>query len=192
MGSPEAVLIEIVRRDLDRFYGHASWARALRTMSGAIGIQTAAEKAAGAVAAALAGYTAWFGGGLIGLDEVFSPAQLLIDCEIRDYALQVAQGFVADEQFDDVAVLQEVLQNTDDSLPFMTHPTTIANYRAIFRNPRLFHRDHQKSDTWVREDIIERAQTEARRLIQSHTYRLADDRLREIERIYACAQRELD
>ena len=126
------------------------------------------------------------------MDEVFSPAQLMIDCEIRDYALQVVQGLVADEQFDDVAVLQEVLQNTDDSLPFMTHPTTIANYRAVFRNPRLFHREHQQSDTWGSEDIIEHAQTEARRLIQTHTYRLDGDRLREIERIYVRAQRELD
>jgi trimethylamine:corrinoid methyltransferase-like protein len=191
VGSPEAALIEIVRRDLDRFYGHDTWARALRTMTGVVGIQAAVEKAAGAVAAALAGYTAWFGGGLIGLDEVFSPVQLMIDCEIRDYALQVARGFVADEQFDDVAVLWDVLRDTDASLPFMTHPTTIANYRAVFRNPRLFHRDHQKSDTWGSEDIIERAQAEARQLIQSHTYRLTHDRLREIERIYARAQQEL-
>jgi len=191
VGSPEAMLIEIVRRDLDRFYRHGSFARAVRTMSGVVGIQTAAEKAAGAMAAALSGYDTWFGGGLIGLDEVFSPVQLLIDCEIRDYALRVAQGFVADEEFDDVAILTDVLTNANDALPFMTHPTTVQNYRKVFRNPRLFRRDAFRGDQAPIEDIAERAREEIKRLLRSHTYRLDADKLREVNKIYARAKQEL-
>jgi len=191
VGSPEAVLIEIIRRDLDRFYGHGSWARALRTMSDVPGIQAAAEKTAGAVAAALAGYSSWFGGGLIGLDEVFCPVQLMIDLEIRDYALQVAQGFEADENFDDVGVLREILEAQDEGLPFMTHPTTLEGFRRVFRAPRLFRRQPYKGDPHPREDIVEKVRDEIRELLRSHQYRLDADKLRELEKIYAKARQEL-
>jgi len=191
VGSPEAVLIEIVRRDLDRFYRHGSFARALRTMSAVPGVQTAAEKAAGAVVSALAGYDAWYGGGLIGLDEIFSPVQLLIDCEIRDYALQVARGFQADDNFDDVTVLQEVLQARDDALPFMTHPTTLESYRKVFREPKLFDRGCYRGAPEPKEEIMAKAKAEIRQLIQSHDYCLEREKLSEIEKIYHRAKEEL-
>ena len=191
VGSPEAVLIEIIRRDLDRFFRLDSFARALRTMSCLPGIQTAAEKAAGALAAALAGYEHWFGGGMIGLDEIFSPIQLLIDCEIRDYALQVARGFEADDKFDDVAVLRDVLLNADGPLPFMTHPTTLDTFRNVFRPPTLFRRQPYKGEPHPREDLIERAREDIKRRIASHTYRLEADKLAEIDGIYRRAQADL-
>jgi trimethylamine:corrinoid methyltransferase-like protein len=191
VGSPEAVLIEIIRRDLDRFYRQGSFARALRTMSSAVGIQTAAEKAAGAIASALAGYETWFGGGMIGLDEIFSPIQLMIDCEIRDYALQVVRGFEADEEFDDVAILRDALRSRDDPLPFMTHPSTLATFRNVFREPGLFRRDSYKGQSHPREDLVDRAREEIRRRIESHTYDLAADKAAEIDGIYRQAQAEL-
>jgi trimethylamine---corrinoid protein Co-methyltransferase len=191
VGSPEAVLIEIIRRDFDRFYRCGSWARALRTMSSVPGIQTAAEKAAGAVACALAGYDTWFGGGLIGLDEVFSPLQLLIDCEIRDYALQVVQGFQADETFDDVAVLKDILESEADSLPFMTHPTTLDTFRKVFREPNFFRREPYKGQSQPKEEMFDQIRNEAKSLIRSHDYRLEAAKLSEIERIYTRAGKEL-
>lgn len=192
VGSPEAVLIEVVRRDIDRFYRCRSWARALRTMSCSAGIQSAVEKTAGAITSALAGYHEWFGGGLIGLDEVFSPVQLLIDCEIRDYALQVAKGFEVDEDFDDVALLKDILQNSEDALPFMTHPTTVDNYRKVYRAPHLFDRSMSKADSASGKAILDKVREEIEHLIASHEYRLEDDRLREIENIYARAQKEFE
>lgn len=191
VGSPEAVLIEIIRRDFDRFYCHGSWARALRTMSYVPGIQTAVEKAAGAVACALAGYESWFGGGLIGLDEIFSPIQLMIDCEIRDYALQVAKGFEADDRFDDVAVLRDILEAVDEPLPFMTHPTTMASFRKVFREPKLFQRETYRGEPEPKEDIFENARDEIKHRLRSHEYHLDSDKLSQVERIYDKARQEL-
>jgi trimethylamine:corrinoid methyltransferase-like protein len=151
-------------------------------------VQTAAEKAAGAVAAALAGYGTWFGGGLIGLDEIFSPIQLMIDCEIRDYALQIARGFEGDEDFDDVALLRDILQAGDEPLPFMTHPTTVAGYRKVFREAMLFRREPYKGESQPREDLFGRAREEVKRLLRSHSYRLEPGKLAEIERIYQKAR----
>ncbi len=191
VGSPEAVLIEIIRRDFDRFYRCGSWARALRTMSSVPGVQTAAEKAAGAVACALAGYESWFGGGLIGLDEVFSPIQLLIDCEIRDYALQVAQGFQADESFDDISVLKDILEAENEPLPFMTHPTTLKTFRNVFREPKFFHREPYKGQSKPKEELFDHIREEIKTLIRSHDYHLESEKLSELEKIYTRAKKEL-
>jgi len=191
VGSPEAVLIELIRRDFDRFYRHGMWARALRTMSPVTGVQAAAEKSAGAVACALAGYEEWFGGGYIGLDEVFSPVQLLVDCEIRDYALQLARGFEADPSFDDVAVLREVLTNTTEGLPFMTHETTVAGFRKVFRPSRLFDRHPYRGQTQPKDEALCAAKEELKRLEGAHEYRLDAARRAEIQRIYEDARTEL-
>jgi len=191
VGTPEAALIEVVRRDFDRFYRHGAFGRALRTMSPVPGIQAAAEKAAGAVVCALAGYETFHGGGLLALDEIFSPVQLLIDCDIRDYALQVARGFEPDNSFDDVAVLRDALAAESDPLPFLTHPTTVAGFRKVFSPSALFQRAVCRKDVMPQEDILARARSEAQRLIASHDYRLDAAPLREIERIYRRATEEL-
>lgn len=191
VGTPEAVEIEVVRRDFDRFYRHGSFARALRTMSPVPGLQAAAERAAGAVSCALAGYDTFYGGGLLGLDEIFSPVQLVIDCDIRDYALAVARGFSWDEGFDDVGVFREVLEATDEPLPFMTHPITIEKYREVFTPTLLFRRDVYHGQPEPEEDITARAREEIQRRLQTHDYRLDADRLKEINRIYRQAQEEL-
>jgi len=190
VGSPEATLIEIIRRDMDRFYRCGSWARALRTMSPVIGIQTAAEKAAGAMAAALSGYGAWFGGGLIGLDEIFSPIQLMIDCEIRDYALQVAQGFECDEGIDDVTVLRDII-NSEDALPFMTHPATLSTFRSFFREPKLFCREPYKGTPQPKETLFETARQEIKERIRTHVYRIDADKRKALDAIYKRSQQEL-
>lgn len=190
VGSPEATLIEIIRRDMDRFYRCGSFARALRTMSPVVGIQTAAEKAAGAMAAALSGYGAWFGGGLIGLDEIFSPIQLMIDCEIRDYALQVASGFECDENVDDVAALCDII-NSEEALPFMTHPTTLNTFRSVFREPKLFCREPYKGNPRPAERLFDDSRREIRERIRTHAYRMDAGKLKAIDAIYKRAQQEL-
>ena len=141
--------------------------------------------------AALGGYSSWFGGGLIGLDEVFSPLQLMIDLEIRDYALQVVQGFEADLDFDDVTVLREIIDSREERLPFMTHPTTVEGFRRVFRQPRLFQRDAYKGEPNPGDDVLETARKEVKELVAGHTYRLETPQLEEVERIYALARTEL-
>ena len=54
--------------------------------------QSAAEKAAIMTAGAFLGARHFCCAGTLSLDEIFSPEQLLVDCEIRDWVQRGARG----------------------------------------------------------------------------------------------------
>jgi trimethylamine:corrinoid methyltransferase-like protein len=125
------------------FYGmHGVGTRSIRSMAKRPGIQGAAEKAASAVVGALAGSRSFFGAGTLSVDEVWSDEQLVIDREIADYALRVAQGF----EFDAEALAVEIIEECVASGEFLAHPSTVRSHRSTYWQPSLL--EHTSLHRW--------------------------------------------
>ena len=192
-GSPEHQLFRWAGEEVNAYFQGrplgtvGSWS-SLRTQAKLPGPQAAAEKMAGALAAALLGAPDLDGGGTLSLDEVFSAEQLLFDCEVRDHVERLVKGIDAD--CDPTAAAAEVAAAMDSG--FMTLDSTLDFYREVYWLPRLFER--RALAGWLgagAPDLRQRAKELARKLVKKHDYSLPDDLLRELDRIYAKAEKDL-
>lgn len=152
-GSPEMNLADMLKREIAAYYGmgHAS-TRSIRSMAKRPGVQAVAEKAASAMAGALAGSRHFFGGGQLAVDEVFSLEQLAIDREITDYAQHLVQGCDVGPDELSIEIIRQAVAAGGD---FLGHPSTAASHRRAFWSPRLF--EHSMVKAWQ-----ERGEPEAR------------------------------
>ena len=73
--------------------------------------------------------------GMLSLDEVFSPEQLLYDIEIRDHAQRIAKGI--DGDCDHGRCLEDVRESIHQK-GFVALDTTVNTYRDVYWHPRLF------------------------------------------------------
>lgn len=181
--SPESNLADLARREVNRFYGITDGAtRSIRSMAKKPGVQASAERAAGAVVGALAGSRAFAGAGLLSLDEVFSPLQLVIDCEIRDWAQRFAAGFDFDEQSLSLDLIDEVVSTTGE---FLSHEQTLRNYRQMYWMPSLF--EYGMLGPWLAgqtRDLLEAASEKVDRAIASYDYSPPEPLGRRIDAAY--------
>jgi trimethylamine:corrinoid methyltransferase-like protein len=150
------------------------------------GVQAAAEKMAGAMVYALLGARDLDGGGE--LKNIFSPEQLVIDCEIRDYVARLTAGVNGD--CDPETCFAEIAAGIGHG--FMGVDSTLDSYRDVYWFPRLFER--RPVAAWIEAkgpDLRARAKSIAREFIAKYDYALADDISKEVNRIYADATKHL-
>lgn len=181
-GSPEQNLADLIRIQVSAFYGmHEVGTRSIRSMAKRPGVQAAAEKAASAVVGALAGSRSFFGAGTLSVDEVWSDEQLVIDREIADYAMRVAQGF----EFDAEALAVEIIEECVASGEFLAHPSTVRAHRRTYWRPRLM--EHTSLHRW-QESGEPAVEAEAHRIVNEKLARfdfaLESEKARELHRIY--------
>lgn len=93
-GSPENMLFQMLGADFNRFYGWKpdQGPDNIHVMAKVPDCQSAAEKASIMATGAFLGVRHFSCAGTLSLDEIFSPEQLLVDCEIRDWAQRGLQG----------------------------------------------------------------------------------------------------
>jgi len=130
---------------------------------------------------ALAGSRDFMGAGMLSVDEVFSPEQLIIDREIADYALRVTQGF----EFDPEKLSQEIIREYIGKGEFLSHSSTLDNYRSIYWMPRLF--EHPMLQDWRargEREVREEARRMVRQKLASYDFELAPEKRRELDTIY--------
>jgi len=182
-GSPENNLAEIARMEVNRFYGVRETAtRSIRSMAKRPGAQASAERAASAVAGALAGSRVFSGAGLLSLDEVFSGLQLVVDCEIRDWAERFSAGVNFDEEALGLAVIDEVAA----SGAFLSHEQTLTQYQRMYWAPKLF--DYGMTSAWLEggeKDVLDRAREMLHQTVEDYAYVPPPDVTRQLEATYA-------
>jgi trimethylamine--corrinoid protein Co-methyltransferase len=190
-GGPEYLLFRWACEEVNAFLHGGELgppAGVMRTQAKLPGPQAAAEKTAGVVAGALLGSRHFDGAGTLSLDEVFSPEQLVTDCELRDHAERLVVGI--DGECDPVACAAEAAAGLDGG--FLGLDSTLDSYQRVYWLPKLFER---RSLAGWREagspELRARAREIARALVASHEYELPQDLARELDRIYARAEREL-
>jgi trimethylamine--corrinoid protein Co-methyltransferase len=192
LGSPEHMLSQMLRADFNTFYGH-QWQPGfgnIHVMAKLPNAQAAAEKAAIMTAGAFLGARSFGSAGTLGLDEIFSPEQLLIDCEIRDWVQRSIQGtWIGEEAVSDW--IEEIRAGIQHG--FMGLDSTLDNYKRDTWYPRRF--DHDAVGLWRSKGyprLTDRLRAEVRKRIAAHDYELDSGRRREIERIYRKAQQVVD
>ncbi|MBS7617861.1 trimethylamine methyltransferase family protein, partial [Candidatus Bathyarchaeota archaeon] len=85
-GSPEQTLMDLFSIALNMFYGGGlHGVRSFRTVAKQVDIQAQVEKASSATVGVLTGPGTFIHAGLLSIDEIFSPVQLIIDCELARY-----------------------------------------------------------------------------------------------------------
>ena len=137
---------------------------------------------------ALAGSKMFYGGGLLSLDELFSPIQLVIDCEIRDYAQRLAAGFEFSEETLAIPVIEDALKE-DGS--FILQEQTLTQYQRMYWMPRLFDYGmmggHLAGET---KDAVEAARTRMDQVISRYDFALPEDVRRKVDAVYGkqCAR----
>jgi trimethylamine:corrinoid methyltransferase-like protein len=183
-GSPENMLFHMLCADLSCFYG---WPRHpepsnIHVMSKRPDAQSAAEKAAIMTLGAFMGARHFSCAGTLSLDEIFSPEQLLLDCEIRDWAQRAIGGMlIGEDAVDDwLAEIEAGLQGG-----YMALDSTLDHYREHTWYPNRFER--RAIGPWLVDGqprLSDRLRTEVRRRIAKHDFELDAERRREVERIY--------
>ncbi len=188
-GSPENMLFQMLGADFNRFYGW-DWGRGpdnIHVMAKLPGGQSAAEKAAIMVLGAFLGARGFGCAGTLSLDEIFSPEQLLLDCEIRDWVQRAIEGiWMGEEAVSDWTA--EIRAGVERG--FMGLDSTLDHYKRHVWYPRHFERG--AIGPWLEKGqprLSDRLKDEARRRIAAHDFELDAVRCREIERIYRAARK---
>jgi trimethylamine--corrinoid protein Co-methyltransferase len=186
--SPEHNLCDLTQMEINRFYGISNpGSRSLRTMAKRPGIQSAAEKSASAIIGALAGSRSFSSGGVMALDELFSPEQLVIDCEIVAYVKRFIEGYDSGLQMN-IEDIREMSMRGN----FLEHESTLNHYRDTYWIPKLF--EHTMLRQWFEmdePDLRSRIQAIVHEMIRKHDFQLDESKRRQLNEIYEHAKAKL-
>jgi trimethylamine---corrinoid protein Co-methyltransferase len=187
-GAPESMLFQLLCQDLNTFYGWG-WHPApnnIHVMAKRPDAQAAAEKAAIMALGASLGARRFDCAGALSLDEIFSPEQLVLDCEIRDWTARAIEGITlgAGDVDDWLGEIRAGIQHG-----FMALDSTLDHYKEQMWYPKRFER--RAIGPWHSEGqphLSARLHDEVRRRIARHSFELHADRRRDLDRIYRAAE----
>ena len=191
LGGPEEILLQWAFEEVNAWY-HGRKPSApngtLHSQAKRPGAQSMAERTEMMVSYALLGTRSFAGLGRLSLDEIFSPAQAVLDLEMRDQVQQLITGL--DVDCDPAASVTEVAAGLADG--FLSLDSTAAQYATRYWRPRLFHRGLlQEWQTAGAPDLRSRANDMVRQQLRQHEFELGEGLRREVDRIYAAAERAL-
>jgi trimethylamine--corrinoid protein Co-methyltransferase len=185
LGPPEGEILDLLKRAVLHWYGVGWNAKPVQTSASLPGPQAQLERTTGALLGALAGCDQFHGVGTLGIDEVWSPAQLLLDLDSVGHAVRVARGAESAPGLE-LEHLPDVIDAVVRSgLPFMAHETTAANFRQQYHLPELLRR--QDRAQWVaagKPDVFVAAAERAQQLIGQHAYEPPAGLMQELRAIY--------
>jgi trimethylamine:corrinoid methyltransferase-like protein len=134
-GAPEMVLGDLVLNQLRSFYGWSSPdSDAFHSSALFPDQQAAAQRGAFGMAMALAGNRGFRFGGLLGIDLVFSPEQLVLDVETLSYLRRVAAGF----EFSEDAFCLEAIRRVGPSGCFLDDDETLSRFGTEIWDPEIW------------------------------------------------------
>jgi trimethylamine:corrinoid methyltransferase-like protein len=165
----------------------------LETSSSAIDFQAGMEKLCTCLMGARQGCRHFGGLGHLCVDDLYSPAQFVIDVEIVRYVRELIESFTPHADVFSTEGLYELCRACalgEDE--FISHPDTVMKIRSILPSEGLIRRE--KLPSWLAHGrlLVDRAREEAiERMRRPLQFRLPDDKQRELDRIYAAAEAAL-
>ena len=192
-GTPEKLVLEWLNMDVAARLGggtcKAVWSTDIHSNAIHSGMQACVEKASLAMAGALRGAQSFGCSGTLGMDEMFSPVQLLIDLEMLEHIQHIIDGMPIEEFEGDL--LEEVREGV--KFGYLGSDRTLNNYKDYQWFPHFFNRhsfgSYLKS---VFPTETEKARQKARELMnQEFSWKLDEDKCKELERIYRSAEKSL-
>jgi trimethylamine--corrinoid protein Co-methyltransferase len=180
-GSAEYTRVTLHKIALCRRYGIPVIAKTLNTAGREPDAQAAFEIGSHTLIAALAGARAFRTAGTLSSCEIYSAEILVITAEIMEYIRRV----LAPEEWSDARLMVDEIRAVGPGESYIGRDSTYENYRGEYWIPELF--SHSNLGQWREagsKSIWAHATETARRLIREHTYRIADDIRKELDRIY--------
>lgn len=165
----------------------------LETSSAAIDEQAALEKTAHGMLGALQGARTFGYAGVLCVDDLFSGTQFIIDLEIVDYLRETLEAFHPHPDILNMEGLFEECREVALGLDtFLSHPHTVQRFRNILPSPNRIVREKLRAFMAHRKLLKDRAREEALERIRTFApYDLPEDKQKELDKIYARAERDL-
>ncbi|MDH4179158.1 MAG: trimethylamine methyltransferase family protein [Armatimonadota bacterium] len=190
---PENVMIQVLLRDLaEHFAGYRLQWIYLDTNAKRADAFAAADRMAYLLMLGLAGFRHFFmGAGQMSMDEIFSPAQFIIDMEMGRYVQHILDGMPW--HGDPAEVARTVAEGVAEE-NFIAHDTTLTALRHLFES-QLFQRSNVGQWRGAGEPTIEQlALGRARAAIESYHFELDPGRQAELDRTFqeACQSLGVD
>jgi trimethylamine:corrinoid methyltransferase-like protein len=185
LGTPETELLELLRRDLLGHYGARFNTKMMNTSSSLPDAQAQVERSLSAAMGVLGGFEAFHCVGTLGIDEVWSSGQLLLDLEMVGAAAHVAGGPTSAPGLELTRLPDVVDEVVREGGMFAAHDTTAGGFRRQCWLPRVLRRMDRAQ--WVAAqmpDTVQEAELEARRLVAGYAYEPPEGLLRELRSVY--------
>jgi trimethylamine:corrinoid methyltransferase-like protein len=191
-GTPEWTLLELMHRDVLEFYGIPRDFHLLHTTSPVPDAQAMIDRTSSATAAMLSGFRHFNAAGHLSLDEVFSPAMLLLDLEMLEHVERFARGAEPADGLDLDGLPEVIAEVVNSDRLFAEHETTLVNLRRQYHAPRLLRqRARSQWEAAGRPEALREAQAEADRLVARFEYEPPRDILKELRAIHGRAKDNL-
>ena len=189
-GRPEMPVANLMTAQLARYYGASFSGHAGLTDAKLPSVESGAQKMLSAVPTLLAGGSLWVDAGLMAVDEVCSPIQMVLDNEMIGYLKHFTREF----EVSDGAVGLETILEAGPGGFYIDKPHTAQYFRAEHWNPTIWSR--QMLGSWIESGSkldIDRAREMAlavkeRMQMEAH---ISNDFEAEMLRIIRKAEREL-
>ena len=187
--SPDHTLRALLLKDVYEFYyGRQKPGHFLQSNAKRVDAQAILERTSCMLTLAFAGFRRFcFGAGQLSMDEVFSPAMFVIDREIARFVTHIIRGV----DYEGAGGAADLIAEVGPGGNFIAHDTTIEHMRSLFDSD-IFPRTNIGQWRAAGEPDPEKTATaKAKEMIASHDFRLPDAAQREIDEIYAEAERRV-
>jgi trimethylamine:corrinoid methyltransferase-like protein len=138
------------------------------------------EVGVGTLFAALAGARIFRCAGLLTSAEVYSAEMLVIVCEIIEYI----KNLLKEDEFSEERLMVDEIMAVEPGKSFIGRKSTLENFKKEYWEPELF--IHSNLGQWREmgsKSIKQMANEIAKKRIQEHSYRIDEDKRREMEKI---------
>jgi trimethylamine---corrinoid protein Co-methyltransferase len=145
-GRPEMAIANLMMAQLARHYGASFSGHAGLSDAKLPSVEAGAQKMMTAVPTLLAGGSLWVDAGLLAIDEVCSPVQMILDNEWMD----ALQRFTHDFQIDEESIGLETILEAGPGGHFLDKEHTVRHFRQEHWNPTIWSR--QMLRPWLEGD----------------------------------------
>ena len=184
-GTPEWELLDLMHCDVYSYYGMSRAFKMLHTSAALPNAQAQIERASGALLGVLRGCRTFGPIGQLAQDEVWSPAQAMLDLDIVAHADRIGRGVESAPGLELGRLPEAVEEAVRSGLIFAAHGTTASNMHAQYHQPALLGRmmraQWQAAGT---PEAVREGRRQADELITSYGYEPPQDILRDLRAIY--------
>lgn len=183
MGNPEHVQAWLMADQLCAFYnnGQGHWlCPSFHTNAVRPDAHSMTTRASFAAIGALRGSRHFGFTGLLGIDKIFSPEQLILDIEIVRYL----QHLVRPIEFTDATLGFDILKEVGPRGDFLMHPTTLEACRGLWNSPLFKNQSSEQAVAGTQATMKESIREIIRKAEAAHDFKLDPAVAKELDRIY--------
>jgi trimethylamine---corrinoid protein Co-methyltransferase len=135
-GRPEMAIANLMMAQMARFYGASFSGHSGLSDAKLPSVEAGAQKAISAVATLMAGGSFWMDAGLLGIDEICSPVQLVLDNEFLSALKRFTHSFEVDEE----AIALDLILEAGPGGQYLDKVHTARRFRQEHWNPSIWSR----------------------------------------------------